>query len=365
MRVLAIVPYQLDYCAGQRFRIELWAKELTRRGITVEFLSFTDKDLTDVLHKRGNVVKKGGMILTRFLKQLKNVLASDKPDLIFIYREAALIGPAIIEKIVRRWNVPMVYDLDEPLFIPLYSQANGSFTKLRFVSKVNKLFEMSDAVFAAGRALADYAEKYNDNVHIVPMSVDTERYKPLADKKPNEKPIIVWTGTRTNQPNVSLTVPALRRLREETDFKLRIIADDPVEYEGLDVEFIEWKYDREPALLQESDIGIVPVMENFSQWGPYKFFFKTIQYMSIELPVVGTALGSNFDNIEHGKSGFLAKTETDWYDQIKILLKDAKLRREFGRRGREIVLERYDIQKQYDFLEKQFRLLTEKGQSSN
>lgn len=358
MKVLALVPYQLDFCAGQRFRIELWAKELAKRGIEVEYLSFTNEDLTTVLHKRGNVVKKGSMILSAFVRQLKNAVKSEKPDLIFVYREAAIIGPAIIENIVRRWRVPMVYDLDEPLFIPLRSAANGNFTRLRFVSKVNKLFEMSDSVFAACRALADYAKKYNDNVHIVPMTVDTERYKPLENKKTNKKPIVAWVGTRTNQPNVALAVPALRKLREEIDFTLRIIADDPVEYEGLDVEFIEWSYKTEPGFLQESDIGIVPV--ETSDWGPYKFFFKTIQYMSAGLPVIGSALGSNLENIEAGKNGFLAKTEKDWYEHVKTLLENAELRRAFGAEGRKIVLERFDIEKQYDFLENEFKRLTQK-----
>ncbi|MDQ4121005.1 MAG: glycosyltransferase family 4 protein [Acidobacteriota bacterium] len=359
MKVLAIVPYQLDFCAGQRFRIELWSKELARRGIEVEFLSFTDKDLTDILHQPGQVVKKGSMIVHAFARQLKNALTAEKPDLVFVYREAAIIGPAIIERIVRRWNVPMVYDLDEPLFIPLHSAANGAFTRLRFVSKVNKLFEMSDAVFAACRALADYAEKYSDKVHIVPMSVDTERYKPLPDKKVNKKPIIVWVGSRTNQFNIGVAVPAMRRLRQEMDFTLRVIADDPVEYEGLDVEFFSWNYKQEPSLLQESDIGIVPVTD--SEWGPYKFFFKTIQYMSTGLPVVGSALGSNLENIEEGKSGFLAKNEDDWYEGLKILLNDAEMRRDFGKRGREIVLERFDIEKQYDFLEREFKRLAQNG----
>jgi glycosyltransferase involved in cell wall biosynthesis len=359
MKILAIVPYQLNFAAGQRFRIEQWAKELASRDIHVEYLSFATEELTDTLHKPGSVVKKSLMMSGAFVRHLKNALTSEKPDLILVYREASLIGPAIIESIVRRWNVPMVYDLDEPLFILLKSAANGNFTRLRFVSKVNKLFKMSDAVFVASQALADYARKFNNNVHLVPMTVDTERYKPSEEKKTNKKPIIAWVGTRTNQPNVSLAVPALRKLREEMDFTLRIIADEPVEYEGLDVEFIKWTYDQEPALLQESDIGIVPVRD--SEWGPYKFFFKTIQYMSTGLPVVGSALGSNLENIAEGKSGFLAKTENDWYQPLKTLLQNPEMRRTFGEEGRKIVLERFDIERQYDFLENEFKRLTREG----
>lgn len=363
MKVLAIVPYQLDFCAGQRFRIEIWAKELAKRGIEVEYLSFTDKNLTDILYQPGKYVKKASMILSAFARQLTNTLKAEKPDIIFIYREAAIAGPAIIERIVRRWNIPMVYDLEEPLFVPFKSRANGSFTRLRFVSKVDEIFKMSDTVFAANKAIGDYAGKFNKNVKIVPLTVDTERYKPDENKKVNKKPIIAWVGTRTNQINIELAVPAMRKLREKIDFTFRIIADDPMDFEGLDVEFIKWSYDREVPLLQESDIGIVPVKEN--DWGPYKFFFKTIQYMSLGMPVVGTAMGSNLEIIEDGKNGFLAKTETDWYDKIKILLENPELGESLGKEARKTVLERFDIEKQIDFLEKEFRQLKEMASTVN
>lgn len=356
MKVLAIVPYHLDFCAGQRFRIELWAKELGKRGIEVEYLPFTNEGLTDVLYKPGQVAKKASLMLSAFAKQLKNTFTASKPDVIFIYREAALVGPAIIEKIVRRWNVPIIYDIDEPLFVPYVSPSNGHLNKLKFFSKVDKIFKMSDTVFAVNKAIADYAGKFNDNVHIVPMTVDLERYKPSDKPKiPNDKPIIAWVGTSTNQPNVELAVPALRRLREKIDFKLRIIADDPQDFDGLDVEFIKWTFEDEVRLLQESDIGIVPVME--SVWSPWKFFFKTIQFLSLGMPVVGTATGSNLEIIEEGKNGFLVETEQDWHDKILLLLENPEMRQEFGVNARKMVVERFNIEKQFDFLEQQFREL--------
>lgn len=356
MKVLAIVPYHLDFCAGQRFRIELWATELEKRGIDVEYLPFTNENLTDVLYEQGKVAKKATLMLSAFAKQLKNTLKATKPDLIFIYREAAIAGPAMIEKIVRRWNVPIVYDIDEPLFVPYKSPTSGHLNKLKFFSKVDELFKMSDAVFAVNKAIADYAGKLNDNVHIVPMTVDLERYKP-SDKprKQNVKPIIAWVGTRTNQPNVELAVPALRKLRKKIDFTLRIIADDPQDFEGLDVEFIKWTFEDEVTLLQESDIGIVPVME--SVWSPWKFFFKTIQFLSLGMPVVGTATGSNLEIIEEGKNGFLVETERDWHDKILLLLENPEMSREFGANARKMVVERFNIEKQFDFVEEQFKQL--------
>jgi len=360
MKVLAIVPYHLDFCAGQRFRIELWAKELAKRGIEVEYLPFTNENLTDVLYEQGKVAKKATLMLSAFAKQLKNTFKVSKPDLVFIYREAAIAGPAIIEKIVKRWNVPIIYDIDEPLFVPYKSPSNGHLNKLKFFSKVDELFKMSDVVFAVNKAIADYAGKFNDNVHIVPMTVDLERYQPAKEpKKPNAKPIIVWVGTSTNQPNVELAVPALRKLREKIDFKLRIIADDPQDFEGLDVEFIQWSFEDEVRLLQESDIGIVPVME--SVWSPWKFFFKTVQFLSLGMPVVGTATGSNLEIIEEGKNGFLVETEDDWQDKMLLLLENKELREKLGKNARSMVVERFNIENQFDFLETKFRELVRKN----
>lgn len=360
MRILAIVPYHLDFCAGQRFRIELWAKELARRGIDVEFLPFTNENLTDVLYQPGKVAKKAALMFSAFAAQFKNALTSAKPDLVFVYREAAIAGPAIIEKLVRRWNVPMVYDIDEPLFVPYKSPSNGYLNRLKFFSKVDDLFKMSDSVFAVNKAIADYASKFNDDVHIVPMTVDLDRYKPSElPKKSKDKPIIVWVGTNTNQPNVETLVPALRRLRQKHDFKLRIIADYEQKFDGIEVEFIKWNFDDEVRLLQESDIGIVPVAE--SAWSPWKFFFKTVQFLSVGLPVVGTATGSNLEIIEDGKSGFLAETEQDWYEKLLLLLEDAGMRRQFGAYGRNHAVERFNIERQYDFLEQRFKALAEKS----
>lgn len=360
MKILAIVPYHLDFCAGQRFRIELWAKELAKRGIEFEFLPFTNENLTDVLYQQGNVARKATLMFAAFARQLKNTLTTAKPDLVFVYREAAIAGPAIIENIVRRWNVPMVYDIDEPLFVPYKSPSNGYLNRLKFFSKVDNLFKMSDSVFAVNKAIADYASKFNNDVHVVPMTVDLDRYKPsMLPKRPKDKPIIVWMGTNTNQPNVETLVPALRRLREKHDFKLRIIADYEQAFDGIEVEFINWNFDDEVRLLQESDIGVIPVAE--SAWTPWKFFFKTVQFLSVGLPVVGTATGSNLEIIEDGKNGFLAGTQEQWYEKLLLLLNNADTRRELGAYGRKCAVENFNIERQYDFLEQRFKKLCEKS----
>ncbi len=89
MKVAAIVPYHTDFCAGQRFRIELWARHLKDRGIEVEYYPFASPALTGILYDAAGIWRKSGRMLRCYVEQLHRVLSSARPDVVYIYREAA------------------------------------------------------------------------------------------------------------------------------------------------------------------------------------------------------------------------------------------------------------------------------------
>ncbi len=349
MKIAALVPYHRDFCSGQRFRIELWERHLKGRGIEIEYYPFASPELTRILHERGRVLGKGGLMLRCLLAQLRRVLAAPRPDLVYIYREAALLGPAFIERIAKRWGVPVVYDLDEPLFVPYVSPSNGRLNRLRFFSKVNKLFAMSDEVLAVNRAIGDHARQFGPRVSIVPMAVDTARYRPAPEVPKLDPPRVCWTGTLTNQPMLQLLAEPLARLQKERPSVLRVIADEPVELPGVELEFFRWRFDEEVRLLQEGTVGVVPVIPTV--WGPWKFFFKTIQFMSLGLPIVASPIGSNLEIIEDGVNGFLARDADEWHARLRLLLDDAELRRRMGAAARATAEAEFSLTRQIDFLD--------------
>lgn len=353
MKVAALVPYHRDFCSGQRFRIELWERHLKGRDIEIEYYPFASPALTNILYEPGRTLRKGGLMLHCLGAQLRRVLTASRPDVVYIYREAALLGPAFIERLAKRWGVPVIYDLDEPLFVPYVSPTNGSLNRLRFFSKVNKLFAMSDVVLAVNRAIGDHARRFGPQVSIVPMAVDTERYKPAPEVPKLDPPRICWTGTFTNQPMLALLTEPLSRLQQERPSILRVIADEPMELPGVDLEFIKWTFKDEVSLLQESMIGVIPVIPTV--WGPWKFFFKTIQFMSMGLPVVASPIGSNLEIIEDGVNGFLAKDADEWQAKLRQLIDDAELRQRLGRAARATVEAEFSLTRQIDFLENVFQ----------
>jgi glycosyltransferase involved in cell wall biosynthesis len=273
---------------------------------------------------------------------------------VYIYREAALIGPAVIEKLTKRWKAPIIYDIDEPLFVPYVSPSNGRLNQLRFFSKINTLLAMSDQVWAVNKAIGDYAARYARNISIVPMAVDTGRYYPSPDAQQVSPttPRIAWVGTLTNQPNIELVTEPLQRLKKSHGAVLRVIADEPMSLPGVDIEFIPWEYEAEVARLQECQIGIVPVKP--SVWSPWKFFFKLIQYMSLGMPVVATATGSNLEIIKDGVNGFLADSSEQWYERLRLLIENPDLRRSMGQAARATVEAQFSLAGQIDFIESAF-----------
>jgi glycosyltransferase involved in cell wall biosynthesis len=357
MRVAAFVPYQPGYCSGQKFRIELWAGALASRGVAVQFFPFTSDAVTDVLYKPGHHARKAALLLRAFTAQVRRALTAPRPDVVFIYREASLLGPALVERLTRRWKVPIIYDIDEPLFVPYVSPRNGRLNILKCASKTHTLFRMSDQVLAVNRAIADYAGRYNTRVSIVPMALDTDRFRPPQSVPEGDVLRIGWTGTRTTQPNLQEIAGPLAELGKRRAVRMRCIADEPMTLPGVETEFIRWERDLEIPRLQECHIGVVPVRPD-SPWNPWKFFYKTIVFMSLGMPVVAADVGSNAEIIEDGVNGFLARTEEDWHDRLSRLADDPQLRRTMGAAARSTAERLFSIQDQIDQIEATFRTAT-------
>lgn len=361
IHVAALVSYQTEFCAGQRFRVELWAKHLATRGIHVEILPFADERFTKALYSKGNLPRKASELARVYALHAARLVRAARPDVVYLYREAAVAGPELFEQIARVWRAPVVYDLDEPLFQPYVSQTNGRLTALKFPGKYDRLAAWADRVWCCNEALAEHCRPFNSNVSIVPMAVDTDRYRPSvgADREAPGAPggplRLGWMGTRTSQVNLRPLEGPLRRLSADRPVRLRVLADEPMTIEGVDVEFLPWRFDQEVPLLQECAIGVVPVLPD--PWSHWKFYFKLIQFMALGIPVVASAEGSNREIIVDGENGFLVRHADEWYERLRLLADNPQLRRSLAVKARETVLARFSLAKQLDFVESTFREL--------
>src|SRR6266571_4268033 len=110
MRVLAIVPNLYDTSPGQRFRIEQWEPRLRERGVEITYAPFLDEELSALLYQTGRTGQKLAHVARGFGRRLRVVRSARDFDAVYIFREAALFGPPIFERMIKRMTTPIIFD---------------------------------------------------------------------------------------------------------------------------------------------------------------------------------------------------------------------------------------------------------------
>jgi Glycosyltransferase len=343
--IAAFVPNMLGVSPGQRVRIESWAKALENAGWHIDFCTFEDEPLHEFLYTSGNAAEKVKGLVRCYKKQFRNINKTIRADVAFIFREASLVGPAILERLIARKGVPVVFDLDDPIFLPYKSPTNNWASLLKFSRKTHKIFQISSQIIAINQLIADYARQFNPNVTVIPNCIDTERYVPRSENSDaGQIPKLVWIGSQSTMANLNEIAAPLKRLEESHNAELLIIGAGKADLGLKNVESRQWSAESEVTDLQEGGIGLLPLTD--LNWNNWKFFFKAIQYMAVGIPVVARRMGSNVEVIEDGINGYLVETEDEWYDRIGILLRDEPMRRRMGNAARQTVESEFSLSAQ-------------------
>jgi glycosyltransferase involved in cell wall biosynthesis len=336
IRVLALVPYPTGRAPGQRYRIEQWAPFLHREDVHVTLSPFFSQRGMEVLYRPGHVPVKAWETLQGYWRRLAEALRPTSADVIFVYREAAPLGPAWIEGLLALRR-PLVFDFDDAIYLADTSQANAWSRKLKSVSKVETICRVAHHVTVGNEFLAGYARDRAREVTVIPSTIDTDVYQ-IQPRVQNRVPVIGWTGSVTTVPYLMALAPALRRLREKREFELCVIGAN-IDIAGLAVRCLPWRAETEPYDLGALDVGLMPLFDD--EWSRGKCGMKALQYMALGIPPVVSPVGVNATIIRDGVNGFYACTEAQWIDRIALLLENEALRRSLGQEARRTIEESY------------------------
>lgn len=313
MKLIGLVDSEDHVCC--RYRLAAFRPALAAAGHSLDLVPLPDNPLT----------------------RLRLFCSLARYDAVILQRRLlARLSTALL----RRYASHLIFDLDDAVWLRDSYHPKGVDSPKR-LRRFETVCQLSDLVVAGNDHLATFSERFAPTrVTMIPTCVDLSRY-PLAEHR-GERPTLVWVGS-------SSTLAGLQRFRGTLDavgraipgLTLRIICDEPIEFDDLDVEYIPWTEAGEAAAIAASDIGIAWMPDD--AWSRGKCGLKVLQYLAAGVPVVANRVGVHSSMVKEGVTGLLADSPEEWVHAIRLLVADPARRAKLGATGRAFVEFDYSV----------------------
>ena len=289
-----------------------------------------------------------------------------KAKLLFIWRARFPDVREIIE-VARSSNVPIIYDIDDLMVRPELATAQyidairfNNF-KPEIVAKqygeTLQAMAASDFCTATTAELAWQMRKASNRTatFVLPNGYDHEIYmksRASARRKPTDGVIRIGyaSGSRTHQADFRLCASAVgSALRQFPETKLVLFRRNQTvtldlnefpEFEGLE-DRIEWRAFVDlrdlPEEVSRFDINLAP-LEAGNPFCESKSELKVFEAAICDVPTIASPTGPFSRSMVNGETGFLAKNESEWGGALNLLISDAGLRRNMGRKAHRLAL---------------------------
>jgi len=274
---------------------------------------------------------------SRMSAQIRILRAARQHDVVVLFKT---IGFSSLElAILHRINPRVIFDFDDAVMFreQKYEQPLTS----RNFEKFRRTMSVCAAAAAGNSFLGSFAEACGVKATILPTSIDLAKYR-VKEQNATDGLTIGWVGLSDGLRYLRHIQPALRRLSEKfPGARLKVVSDKPLELDGVRIQNESWRMDTEQEQLRSFDVGIMPLWD--SVWTRGKCGYKILQYMAAGTAVVASDVGVNGEIISSGQNGFLARTEDDWVSSIGTLLENSTQRQAFGMRGRELIEQKFSL----------------------
>jgi glycosyltransferase involved in cell wall biosynthesis len=321
-RVLALTKYGRA-AASTRQRLLQYVPALAEAGFQIDVKPLLDDDYVAAL--ASGVAYPKSRLLGAYPRRFADLRRAQEYDVLWVYAELFPRLPSLFEALAIKAGPPVIYDIDDAFF---HEHERSALLR----DKLKPLIAGAAAVSAGNAYLADYARRWNPNVHIVPTTVDTDAYVPAA-LRPDRPPVIGWIGSPSTWAYVRPYLPVLADLCAGGRARFLAVGAGKGAHTDLfnGMELRDWAEHREIADVQAMDIGIMPLPDE--PWARGKCGYKLIQYMACGLPVVASPVGVNCE-IVNEENGLLATSDDEWSGGLLNLIENVDLRRMMGKRSR-------------------------------
>jgi L-malate glycosyltransferase len=337
-KILVLCPHPVDRVPGQRLKYEQYFGHWEKNGFSVTVSPFITSSFQDIIYKKGYFLHKAGWTFFGYIRRIKDLFRIRKYDVVYVFLWVTPFGPPFFEWCVRKLSQKMVYDIDDLVYT---KYEKGLLRMLKGKGKPVFLMKHADHVITCTPYLTEFVNRFNNKTTDISSTINSETYIPV-NPYTNDKPLTLgWSGSHSTSKYLYLLRDVLLEIYKKRKFRLLVMGDPGFTIEGLDVEAVSWSEEKEIPVLQQIDIGLYPLPDE--EWVMGKSGLKALQYMTLGIPTVATAIGANYRVIENGVSGFLVSTPSEWKEKLILLMDNPDMRKQIGTEARKRVETLYSV----------------------
>jgi glycosyltransferase involved in cell wall biosynthesis len=204
---------------------------------------------------------------------------------------------------------------------------------------IRRSLELADLVTVSVPHLAQaYAGHTDSPVVVLPNTVDEVLLEvPQPLRAPGEQLRVGWAGSPSHTLDWKVCASGVRYGLVKAGAHLVMMGAD---YRSLvghrDAEFVPWAGSMDQYYLPMTTwhVALAPLVDD--DFNRAKSPLKALEAAAFGIPVVAGDAGPYRDFVVPGETGFLCRTDADWMKAIRALGQDEEMRREMGRRAREV-----------------------------
>lgn len=356
MKILVLTKYP-RMGASSRLRTLQYLPLLEQQDFEFTVHSLFDEVYLNNLYSHGNRSRLA--IAKYYFKRLLTLFSVYSYDLVWFEKELFPYLPPFAERILGFIGKNYVVDYDDAIFHN-YDMSNNKLIRKFLSNKIDTVMANANCVIAGNAYLAERAQlAAAKRIEWVPTVVDQSRYIPSLTTEGNSK-VIGWIGSPSTQKYILEIKEALRTVCKCHSARLLLVGATPNivdQLPDIKVDVVPWSEDDEAQLIQQMDIGIMPLPDG--PWEKGKCGYKLIQYMACGVPVIASPVGVNSDIINDSECGCLADNKEQWVKSLDVLLSSTEQRKKFGKAGRKAIEETYSLQIQAPILARILRSVSE------
>ena len=190
-------------------------------------------------------------------------------------------------------------------------------------------------VTVATERLADLFRTVSNRVVVIPNGLpESLLSRPRPD---NPKPVVGWVGSSSTLPELPIAWSAFSKVPEYGGVAHTIgipymhMRRSRLTVPGM--RHTSWVQTDQYLGAVDFDVWVAPYRHTV--YNSAKFPTKALEAAFLGIPIVCSDTDPYTQFVRHGETGFVAKTEADWHEYVKMLISDADLRVQMGEAARQ------------------------------